>query len=76
MTTTEMTAAINTITGRLDVLEAFQNSSRLIGPDGVGERRLANTLLDMEISVSTLINDPLANVKCLCTHRVQDEGRR
>ena len=42
---------------RLEGLESWKNSNRLPTSDGSGERNLAKTILDMEIYVSTLIND-------------------
>ena len=58
MTTPDVTAVLNDVTTRHDVLEAFKHSTKLPGPNQVGEGNLAKTVLDMEINVSTLTNEP------------------
>ena len=45
----------------IEALETFVTSNKVPGPQGIGERNLAKTMLDMEIFVSTLISDPLFN---------------
>ena len=43
---------------RVEAIEAFIAANKIPGPQGIGERNLAKTFLDMEIYVSTLINNP------------------
>ena len=56
-------AAEQAFMARIEGLESFVNSNKLPGPQGVGERNLAKTVLDMEICVSTLIDHPHAKDK-------------
>ena len=49
------------VMARIEALEAFVTANKVPGPQGIGERNLAKTMLDMEIFVSTLISDPLCN---------------
>ena len=52
------TTAALALMARIHALEAWKDSNRLQTSDGSSERNLATTVLDMEIYVSTLINDP------------------
>ena len=51
-------AAEQAINARLRIVEAWKTSNRLPTSDGIGERNLAKTILDIEIYVSALIHDP------------------
>ena len=43
---------------RLEIVEAWKPANRFPTSDGIGERNLAKTILDMEMYVSTLVIDP------------------
>ena len=43
---------------RIEVLEAWKNSNKLPTSDGIGDWNFGKTVLDMEIYVGILINDP------------------
>ena len=55
---TEMAAELAQMKQRRAGLEAFMNSIKITLADGIGERSLGKTVLDMDTYVSTLINDP------------------
>ena len=61
---------------RLEALEAWKDSNRLPTTDGVNERNLAKTVLDTEIYVGTLGNDPpmqASNVNAIIEDKIKKE---
>ena len=59
------TAAEQAIVSRLEAIERFVASNRIAGAPGLADRNLAKIVLDMEIVVSTLVDDPLSKMpKC------------
>ena len=56
MTTVEQ--AIADMQTQLDVLSRFMDTTKLPGAPGLGERSVAKAIMDMEIYVNALVNDP------------------
>ena len=64
------------IISRIETLESWKQSNRLPTTDGLSERNLAKTLMDMEIYVSTLISDPpikTSNVQEIFDNKIKSE---
>ena len=70
------TASEQVIMARLEVLEAWKQSNKLLTSDGSSERNLAKTSLDMEIYVATLINDPpmqARNIQAIVEAKIKND---
>ena len=64
------------IMARVETLEAWKKSNKLTTSDGSSERNPATTVLDMEIYVSTLINDPpmrQSNIDATIERKIKEE---